>query len=75
MRPELGTEGPDGTGGALGAVSRAAARAEDPAEALTRIARALVGEPGVDRCLVMEHDGPLDALVSLASADAASAAD
>ncbi len=54
-------------------MSRAAARAEDPAEALTRVARALAGEPGVDRCLVMEHDGPLDALVGLASADAAPA--
>ena len=51
-------------GVALAAVSRAAARAEYPAEALQRIARALTGEPGVDRCLVMEHDGLLDSLVA-----------
>ena len=65
----------DSGGVALAAVSRATARAEDPAEALTRIARALAGEPGVDRCLVMEHDGALDALVTLARADAAPVAD
>ncbi|HEX5642099.1 MAG TPA: GAF domain-containing protein, partial [Thermoleophilia bacterium] len=61
-------------GGALAAVSRAAARTEDPMEALAQVARALAGEPGVDRCLVMEHDGALDALVGLASAGATPAA-
>ena len=57
-------------GDVLPRVTRAVAREEDPRAALTLIARTLVDALGLSRCLVMEHDEPLDALVCAASSGA-----